>query len=299
VFTYSLFSQCLSVSVAIFNFNQEEKMPFTLIKGRFKPMAGTPDGDSIRFLADDIKLWKNLEGRSVELGTGPETKNTAQLRLDGVDAIEKGAAKPLSEQARDSLFKMIGFDEKNNPEPRGFILTRMTDDVAGRPITLAFRGTTRKNDGATVFADGPLLRESINVHQARAGFAYPLYYNTLFAELRRELDEAINLAKEDKAGLWPADRTTQGVTVKSQADLATIAPIWPKLWRRLDEYLRKNKSLSGFVQFLEKSNERVDVLNVMEERGFQDLVEVRNSTVRMIEPPENLRFVAQAGRRSR
>jgi endonuclease YncB( thermonuclease family) len=282
-----------------FNFNQEERMPFTLIKGRFKPMAGTPDGDSIRFLSDDIKLWKNLEGRPVEIGTGPETKNSAQLRLEGIDAIERGATRPLAEQARDSLFKMIGFDENNNPEPRGFILTRMTDDVAGRPITLAFAGTTRKTDGATVFADGPMLRESINIHQARAGFAYPLYYNTLFAELRNELDEAINLAKEDKAGLWPADRTTQGVTVRSHANLATVAPIWPKLWRRLDEYLRKNKSLAGFVQFLENSNERVDVLNVMEERGFQDLVEVRNSTVRMIEPPENLRFVAKAGRRSR
>jgi endonuclease YncB( thermonuclease family) len=286
--------------VAIFLIStRRKKMPFTLIKGRFKPMAGTPDGDSIRFLADEVKLWKNLEGRTVELGTGPETKNTALLRLDGVDAIERGATTPLAEQARDSLFRVIGFDEHSNPEPRGFILTRMTDDVAGRPISLAFAGTTRRNDGTTVFADGPMLRESINIHQARAGFAYPLYYNTLFAELRKEIDEAINLAKEDKAGFWPADRTTQGVTVKRHADLATVAPIWPKLWRRLDEYLRKNKSLAGFVQFLENSNERVDVLNVMEERGFQDLVEVRNSTVRMIEPPENLRFIAKAGRRSR
>lgn len=274
-------------------------MPYLLIKGRFKPMAGTPDGDSIRFLADDIKLWKNLEGRPVELGTGPETRNTTQLRLDGVDTLEKDATKPLAEQARDSLIKVIGFDENSNPEPRGFVLTRMTDDVAGRPITLAFAGTTRRTDGATVYADGPLIRESVNIHQARAGFAYPLYYNTLFAELRKEFDEAIYLAKEDKAGLWPTDRTTQGVTVKSRANLATVPPIWPKLWRRLDEYLRKNKSLSGFVQFLEKSNERVNVLNVMEERGFQDLVEVRNSTVRMIEPPENLMFVAKAGGRIR
>jgi endonuclease YncB( thermonuclease family) len=274
-------------------------MPYTLIKGRFMPMAGIPDGDSIRFLAEDIDLWKRLEGRAVELGTGPETRNTAQLRLDGIDAIEKGGTKPLATQARDSLFSLIGFDERNNSEPRGYVLTRMTDDLAGRPITLAFAGTTRKTDGSTVVADGPMMRDSLNIHQARAGFAYPLYYNTLFVDLRREFDEAITLAKEDRAGYWPADRTTQGVTVKSQNDLATVAPIWPKLWRRLDEYLRKNKSLSGFVRFLEESNERVDALNVMEERGFQDFVEVRNSTVRMTEPPENLRFVAKAGRRSR
>jgi endonuclease YncB( thermonuclease family) len=274
-------------------------MPFILIKGRFKPMAGIPDGDSIRFLADNLNLWKNLEGRPVELGTGSETRDTAQLRLEGIDAIEKGATKPLATQARNSLFGLIGFDERNNQEPRGYILTRMTDDEAGRPIALAFSGTTRKNDGATVFADGQLVRESINIRQALAGFAYPLYYNTLFAELRNEFDEAIRMAKSDKVGYWPVDRTTQGATVKNHGDLATIAPIWPKLWRRLDEYLRKNKSLSGFVQFLSESNERIDVLNVMEQRGFQDLVEVRNSTVRLIEPPENLRIVARAGRRNR
>lgn len=274
-------------------------MPFILIKGRFKPMAGIPDGDSIRFLADDTNLWKKLEGRPVELGTGPETKNTAQLRLDGIDAIEKGATKPLATQARDNFFKLIGFNERSNQEPRGYVLTRMTDDEAGRPVVLAFAGTSRKNDGASVNVDGPLLRDSVNHHQALAGYAYPLYYNTLFTELRNEFNEAIEMAKSDKAGYWPLDRTTQGVTVKNHGDLATIPPIWPKLWRRLDEYLRKNKSLSGFVQFLTESNERIDLLDVMEERGLQDLVEVRNSTVRLTEQPENLRIVAKAGRRSR
>jgi endonuclease YncB( thermonuclease family) len=274
-------------------------MPFTLIKGRFMPMAGIPDGDSIRFLADNLKLWNNLEGNRVNLGTGPETKNTALLRLDGIDAIEKGATKPLATETRDSLLGLIGFDREREPEPRGYILTRMTDDAYGRPISFAFRGTGRRNDGTTVVLDGAMLRESVNFQQARAGFAYPLYYNTLFAELRSEFAEAFRQAKAAKAGHWPADRAVQGVTVKSRADLATVDPIWPKLWRRLDEYLRKNRSLSGFVQFLEAQNERVDILNIMAERGFQDVVEVRGNLVRLTEPPENLRIVARAGRRRR
>lgn len=64
-------------------------MPFILIKGRFKPGAGTPDGDSVRFLADDLKLWDRLEGKPVELGKGVTTKDTVQLRFEGIDAIEK------------------------------------------------------------------------------------------------------------------------------------------------------------------------------------------------------------------
>ncbi len=35
-------------------------MPFTLIKGRFKPQAGIPDGDSVRFLANNSTLWAKL-----------------------------------------------------------------------------------------------------------------------------------------------------------------------------------------------------------------------------------------------
>jgi hypothetical protein len=78
-----------------------------------------------------------------------------------------------------------------------------------------------------------------------------------------------------------------------------IPPIWPKLWRRLDEFFRNANSLNGFIDFLEQRNERVDILSIMEERGLQDVVKVRGNKVRMTEPPENLRVVARAGRRTR
>src|SRR5512136_1543127 len=109
-------------------------MPFTLIKGCFKPGAGVPDGDSVRFLANDLSLWGKLEGKPVKLGTGVQTKNTAQLRFEGIDAIEKGAMQPLATEARDNMFKLIGYVAETHPEPAGYILARMTDDQSGRPI---------------------------------------------------------------------------------------------------------------------------------------------------------------------
>lgn len=274
-------------------------MPFTLIKGRYKPLAGIPDGDSVRFLATNLSLWKRLEGTPVELGTGPKTKNTAQLRLEGIDAIEKGATKPLSVEARDNLFKHINFDKDNNPEPPGYVLARMTDDRTRRPIAFAFAGGTNTTDGANVFLDTTLLRKSVNYRQMLDGFAYPLYYNTLFASLRNEFTGAFELAREAKRGYWPKDKTLSGVTVTGEASLETIPPIWPKLWRRLETHLRDNASLVGFIDFLEEKNERIDILPLMEERGLQDIVKVNGNKVRLTVPPKNIRVVGEAGQRRR
>lgn len=80
---------------------------------------------------------------------------------------------------------------------------------------------------------------------------------------------------------------------------SSIPPIWPKLWRRLDEFLRSNNSLAGFIDFLAEGNERIDILSIMEERGLEDLVEVQGNRVRLLEPPENVRVVGKAGYRSR
>ena len=272
-------------------------MPFTLIEGRFKPKVGVPDGDSVRFQANNSNLWRKLQGRSVELGTGAETQNTVQLRFEGIDAIEKGATKPLSTQSRESMFNLIGFDEENNPEPTGYILSRMTDDSSGRPICFVFAGNTNQQDGSDVFLDPTMLRDCVNYQQAQAGFAYPLYYNTLFANLRQEFNSAIAQAKQNNLGYWPEDKTLEGVTLRSKNAIATIPPIWPKLWRRLEEFFRNANSVAGFIDFLEQRNERIDIISIMEERGLQDLVEVRGDTVRMTEPPENLRVVGETGRR--
>ncbi len=274
-------------------------MPFLLVKGRFMPQAGIPDGDSVRFRADNLNLWAKLEGVAPRLGKGTKTKDTVQLRFEGIDAIEKGAIKSLATQSLDNMLQLIGYDKSNNPEPAGYILTRMTDDRSGRPIAFVFAGKTSLQDGTEIFLDGTMARISVNLKLAKAGFGYPLYYNTLFTSLREEFNKAIAKAKSGGSGYWSVDQTNTGVTVHNYADLATIPPIWPKLWRRLQEFLRQHDSLGGFLDFLEKRNERVAILSCNEECGLQDLVEVRDDQVRLTESPENIRVVAKAGRRMR
>lgn len=274
-------------------------MPFTLIKGTFTPQAGIPDGDSVRFRADNRNLWAKLKGTPPELGKNARIKDTVQLRFEGIDAIEKGAVQPLATQSLDNMLHLIGYNKSNNPEPAGYILTRMTDDNSGRPIAFVFAGKTNLRDGAEVFLDGTMARKSVNVKQAKAGFGYPLYYNTLFASLREEFNKAIANAKSKGLGYWSVDQTNTGVTIDNYANLATIPPIWPKLWRRLEEFLRQKDSLDGFLDFLENRNERVDIMSTMEECGLQDLVEVHENKVRLKEDPVNIRVVGKAGRRAR
>ena len=178
---------------------------------------------------------------------------------------------------------------------------RMTDDKSRRPICFAYAGATSRADGSEVFLDGPLLRRSVNYLQMRDGFAYPLYYNTLFASLRGQFNKALAFAKQKGRGYWPTDATRTGVTVHSKADLKTIRPVWPKLWRRLEGYFGKEPAppnLGGFIAFLTTENERIDILSLMEERGLQDLVQVNGNRVKLLFDPENLRVVGNAGRRS-
>jgi len=146
-------------------------MPFILIKGRFKPKAGIPDGDSVRFLADNLSLWNNLKGKPVKLGTGAKTKDTVQLRFEGIDAIEKGAIKPLSTDAKKNMLDLIGFNKSNSQEPTGYVLARMTDDKYGRPVCFVFAGRTGRKDGSEVYLDGPMLRDSVNYQQANRRWA--------------------------------------------------------------------------------------------------------------------------------
>ena len=262
-------------------------MPFTLIKGHFIPKAGTPDGDSVRFRARDAVFWLKLKGRPVDINL---ENRTVQTRFEGIDAIEKRATQPLSTEAKNNMLSLINFDEDTNREPEGYILSRITD-THRRPISFIFSGVTDRDDGSDVFLDQSMLRNSVNYKQMEAGFAYPLYYNTLFKQLRDGFNEALQSAKSPPKGYWPTDATMTGVTANDCASLSTIKPIWPKLWRRLEEYLRTHGNLDDFIVWLEEKGERVDILPILEERGLEDVVKVQGNHVSLTEKPENLRVV--------
>lgn len=131
-------------------------MPVYSIPGVYKVLGASPDGDSVRFYADDPTVFERA-GLRVRLNA----HGGAQLRLDAVDALETHYTPPrgrrrwhqpaaLARAASDALLTSLGFSgvertedgtvTASTPETtRGYILTRFAD-VYGRPVAFAFPG---------------------------------------------------------------------------------------------------------------------------------------------------------------
>jgi hypothetical protein len=71
-----------------------------------------------------------------------------------------------------------------------------------------------------------------------------------------------------------------------------IPPVWPKLWRRLEEFLRNHQGLNGFLDFIRDSGERADNLTTFEQSSLDNFMEVTGDTVRMTVDPRLLRVVS-------
>jgi hypothetical protein len=263
-------------------------MSFVLIKGAFHLDAGLPDGDSVRFMADDDRLFDRLRGRRVEF----KADGTVQLRYEGIDTVEKAAIQPLAGDSRDKNFDLLReFDDRFTDTPRGFILARQTDGNR-RPVSFAYSGNINEPDGADVFVDAALTKRSVNYKMVESGYAYTMFYETLFMEIRRELSAAFLAARAAGLILHQDDGSFRGVTIQQRGDLATIPPIFPKLWRRLEEYTRNHQSLAGFKPWLaSRDSERLSTISDGRTSiAFDNVVEVQGATVKMLYSPEDMVF---------
>ncbi|MRI55312.1 nuclease [Methylobacterium sp. DB1607] len=214
-------------------------MPFTLIKGTFRVVGLSPDGDSIRFVPDDDALVSAL------LGGSAGSKPSRQLRLEGIDALEThyNARHQPSRWAFAATEAILAFAGVRNvqwdsrhativaadDETRGWILARHKEKY-NRPVAFLFAGETPDGDGTSVTLDEDLLRRSFNLQALQEGLAYPTFYASLFADLRAAMTAAAVDARTAERGLWQDDRTTAGFEATSLGVLMDEVPILPKLF---------------------------------------------------------------------
>lgn len=262
-------------------------MSYILIKGKFRPDVGTPDGDSVRFEADDPALFDELEGTPPDLGQGALI-GTVQLRYEGIDTVEKEA---LPSVAASSLQANLDLLQENDAAGRGYILSKQTDNTSShRPIAFVFSGDTSEADGTEIYLDKDLLIESVNYKMVSQGWAYVMFYRTLYAELRAPLETAFLDARSRGDGLHALDASLSGVQLDSAADLKTINPIFPKLWRRLKDYLPRNRGLDGFLGYLERRRDRLTTFSDQRYITFDNAVEVTGNTVKLLYEPYDMLF---------
>src|SRR5262245_9120623 len=84
---------------------------YLAIPGKFEIVGFEPDGDSIRFIADDTSRYQHLR-RSHLIRLSKD--KSVQLRFEGVDATELhygGGEQPLGREGRDTLLKAVGFTD--------------------------------------------------------------------------------------------------------------------------------------------------------------------------------------------
>lgn len=294
-------------------------MPFKLIKGAFhlvgktktgKPLGFRPDGDSIQFKPAKQSHLDKLEqvGRPYRLST----IDSVNLRFEGIDAPElhydsSRQPAPHAENSRNFLTGRIGMDpvtytEKGiqvkppaNDGQRGFIVSKQLD-MHGRPVSFVFVGAHPQPDGTEVFLSPALLRQSLNYQSLRDGHAYPLFYDTLYHDLRAELTGAAVTARANKRGFWPSDRS-KGVTINAPADLEDRFLILPKLFRRLTDYFQDHSKLDAatFRNWLEEKseNDEVWILPEWNRTHFDNVVRIKGKKITLLRGPENLVFVSR------
>lgn len=270
---------------------------YRLIRGNFAIIGKQPDGDSIRFVADNPKLYESLH-RAYRIK--PSRDGSVQLRLEAIDAPETHygkAAQPLGKEARDRFLDWLGFksiefkkNEVLDSEPNtiaGAILTKAAD-ANGRPISYVLLGKDGFDDEKWVMVDEKLLEKTANFNMLSTGSAYyTVYTSTPFAH-RQLLRKVALEAREKNLGIWQKDTTSEFAL----SDADDIGPkgqlILPKLFRRCIDYLKAVDG--GFRGNLEdwlidsskmlsrNENDRV-VIRDSEEVQLSELLVQRNSKI--------------------
>lgn len=287
--------------------------PFYLtIKGNFVIADKEPDGDSVRFIADNSDLYQELQ-RNYRIK--PSRDRSVQLRFEGIDApeIHYGRyAQPLGDEARNFLLKKMGFakikfqgDRVQSAEPdtiSGVILTQAAD-VNGRPISYALVGknAAQLENGDWTQVEPELLRQTLNFLMMAEGRAYYTVYTSTPRSHRQVLREAALAAREKDLGVWAADSTS----IFRLVDFDSITPpngqlILPKLFRRCTDYLkavadgyRENLAdwLEGVSQQRSRNENDAVIIRDRTQVSLSSLIEQYNSQIVFQEDLLDIAFV--------
>jgi len=293
-------------------------MPMLLIEGDYRILNGKPDGDTVHFDPHDAAFWYEVPGARTIDKDHRNSRGGANLRLDGIDALETHylgvgpheVHQPLTlgaHAARDELLSRLGFTSVQHSGEKvttttpesvpGFILASGID-VHSRCIALAGRGAppAGKKSGDLINVDVPLLRTTANHHLLSLGLAFPTFYSNLFHDLRTELATVAQQARTAGLGVWGKDKTISGAEITGLSSITDDLVILPKLFRRLADYLRftGGSSLDCFPSYLFGGADKFRILSqgptAKTITGLNHVVDITDGTVRMTHPIEDLVF---------
>lgn len=210
----------------------------------------SPDGDSMRFIANDMSLFEDLPRYEAPKPNAAD-EASFQLRFQAIDTPELhygGAEQPHGLESRNGYLHWLGV----NPAewnwvvaPHGFSWERdaaiLCDGFEGhgRPIAFVLK-VIDAEDGSEIKLNANLLAQTYNYFAIQTGLAYlGLYTGGLSFDIQSRLLSAYQHAKTNQSGIWKLDASAK-FTVNTLDDLSPEngSLIYPKIFRRCVDALR-------------------------------------------------------------
>jgi hypothetical protein len=273
---------------------------FKIIKGTFHVKGFLPDGDSIRFQAENPAVWATFSWSSA----AAKKSKLKQLRLEAIDAIEthyEGFHQPrtFGIGALEQLLKHLNITEteysmavsvitRANDGQLGFIATDGLDQF-DRPISFIFPPDAPLVDGQMLVASELPLELSVNFKLCRDGLVYPTFYTTTEPLIATLFADATREARAAKRGLWVIDRSDD-FTIWDLNTLFNDILILPKLFRRLIVYFDNYPDWSELPAYMKRNGDKLRLADGSD-TTFDKIVEIKGRRIRLLQRPEDLFFV--------
>jgi endonuclease YncB( thermonuclease family) len=262
-------------------------MRYHIIKGRFHVKGYSPDGDSIRFQADN-----------------DHNNPKKQLRFEAIDALEthyEESHQPRSfgVAALEVLLSQLGITNvvynlalssicEANDNSVGFIASRYLDTY-DRPVSLVFPGDCGLTDGKEVELDQIPMDKNINLKMLSLGLVYPTFYSEMEDALMKIFSDATRQCRAGLTGLWALDRT-RNFTLWNISTVSDDVVILPKLFRRLTTFFKEKSDFTQLPAYLAGTGDKVLVASTGEKTTLAKLLRIKDRTVGLPYDPEDLVF---------
>jgi endonuclease YncB( thermonuclease family) len=274
---------------------------YKAIAGEFVLLGKSPDGDSVRFVADDVDSFEDLH-RAFRIRPA-RTDGSVQLRFEAVDTPETHYgvhAQPLGDVSRDAMLQRLGFTNvsfnasgevtASTPDRvRGVILSKAAD-ANGRPISYVLTEDNAEGlePGEWNRVGNSVLQRSINWFLLEQGHAYYTVYTSTPISHRRVLRPLAEQARLNLLGVWSTDDSAS-FELENQMSIGPGGNlILPKLFRRCTDYLKaRDRGFDGeLTDWLRANssgaraeNDLVLLDGVQGPVPFSSLIDQRNRTV--------------------
>jgi len=273
---------------------------YKVIAGTFHIKGFQPDGDSIRFQANNQTNWDFFTWET----TADKATKKKQLRVEAIDALEthyNGYHQPraFALAALESMLDLLQITTVTyslsmtqvvdaNDGKAGFIASATTDPF-GRAVSYVFPKDTKLTDGAVVESETLPVEDSINFQLAREGLVYPTFYTTTDRVIAEKIRSVVARARQTKRGIWSIDRTPDFTLL----DIRTLQEdnlIMPKLFRRLVAFYDNYSEFNQLPDYMKKQKDNLVLWDGTKKKSLADLMTFTGRRLQMKTPVEDILF---------